>query len=626
MSKSSYLTGGTFNVTPPVLNDGDLAPFQFDAAGNLKITTTGGSSANPAASPTGAAVPASADYQGINIGGILNGVTGLALGATTKAPTIAIVDGSGNQITSFGGGTQFADSVASGAAPTGTLVMGWDSVNSKIRALKVDASQNLLVDIANATLAVTQSTSPWVISFTAPQHVIVDSGSITVSGTVTVSNPGTQYASGAAVAIPTGTQVIGWDGTNVWGVSATHFAVTSVNALATQIIDANGVQIAGQTWGSLPGGANADALNVNAAIWARVAGSTAAIPTLNSFNLSAPAKAALDSNFLTVKGVLISTAAAGIIQVGVVGNAGSIFDFADNTASGASPDGILTAGWDSAALRVRALKVDANQNLDVNVNAALPAGTNVIGHVIVDSGAITVSGTITVSNPSVQFADSAASGATPTGTLSMAWDTVNSKIRALQTDTNQRLLVTPVTGGQAPSATQPIFARTAMDVNILSVHDTAVPTAAALADNIVNPTTAMFAANTLGWDATNSVWRRLQVAAGTGDLLQAITDGTNGPVAVKAASIAALTTDASLVVALSPNSNTAKITDGTNGNVAIYSDWLRNQLEVRDSKLLQMTQDFSSRMLGELQAIRYGIGKLIGEMLTPDLTGDGRYT
>jgi hypothetical protein len=450
--------------------------------------------------------------------------------------------------------------------------------------------------------------------------VIVDSGSITVSGTITVSNPGTQYASGAAVAIPTGTQVIGWDGANVWGVSATHFAVTSVNALATQIIDANGVQIAGQTWGSLPGGANANALNVNAAIWARVAGSTAAIPTLNSFNLSAPAKAALDSNFLTVKGLLIATAAAGVIQVGVVGNSGSIFDFADNTASGASPDGILTAGWDSAALRVRALKVDASQNLNVNVNAALPAGTNVIGHVITDSG------TITVSNPSVQFADSAASGATPTGMLSMGWDVANSKIRALQVDSNQRLQVNPVTGGQAPSAAQPILARTAMDVNILSVHDVAVPTAAALADNIANPTTAMFAANTLGWDATNSVWRRLQVFAGTGDLLQAITDGTNGPVAVKAASIASLATDASLVVALSPNSNTAKITDGTNGNVAIYSDWLRNQLEVRDSKLLQMTQDFSSRMLGELQAIRYGIGKLIGEMLTPDLTGDGRYT
>jgi hypothetical protein len=244
--------------------------FTFDGSNNLlvNIATGGGSGSNAAAGPTGSPVPSSADYQGVNIGGTLFGVTGLSLGGTTKAPTIAIVDGSGNQITtfgggtqyadaaasgahptgtqiivwakgstteyaatgrlltnaqsldvsivdgsgnqitSFGGGTQFADNSASGATPTGTLSMGWDSVNSKIRALKVDASQDLFVAFSSAqavtlasttvtgTVAVTQSTSPWVVSL----------ASTTITGTVAVTQSTTPWtvqgdsASGAAKA------------------------------------------------------------------------------------------------------------------------------------------------------------------------------------------------------------------------------------------------------------------------------------------------------------------------------------------------------------------------------------------------------------------------------------------
>src|SRR4029077_4712161 len=211
---TASVVGGVYNVTPPTPADGQSLAFQVDANGNLLVNIAAGgggggtqyidgatqatptgtvalgknpsnilhalglsaagnlnvnlaegtiSGGNAAASATGAAVPVNADYQGVNIGGNLVGVTGLAPGATTKAPTVAIVDGSGNQITSFGGGTQFADNAASGATPTGTLSMGWDSVNSKIRALKVDASQDLFV------------------AFSSAQHVIVDSGTVTAN-------------------------------------------------------------------------------------------------------------------------------------------------------------------------------------------------------------------------------------------------------------------------------------------------------------------------------------------------------------------------------------------------------------------------------------------------------------
>lgn len=116
------------------------------------------------------------------IGWNKGGSTELAITAllltNAQALHVAVVDGTGSQVTSFGGGVQFADNAASGATPTGTLSMGWDSVNSKVRALKVDASQNLLVAFSAALPAGTN-----VIG-----HVIVDSGAITVSGSVSVSN------------------------------------------------------------------------------------------------------------------------------------------------------------------------------------------------------------------------------------------------------------------------------------------------------------------------------------------------------------------------------------------------------------------------------------------------------
>jgi len=110
------------------------------------------SATNPAASATGATVPASASYDGINVGGNLVGATGFSVGSHA-AQAIALVDGSGNQITSFGGGTQYATGTAQ-ATPTGTLALGYDGAN--LRHLLTDASGNLQVEFASAQ-AVTQS-------------------------------------------------------------------------------------------------------------------------------------------------------------------------------------------------------------------------------------------------------------------------------------------------------------------------------------------------------------------------------------------------------------------------------------------------------------------------------------
>lgn len=61
-----------------------------------------------------------------------------------NAQAVAIVDGSGAQITSFGGGTQYNDGAARGSA-TGTLMMGDDGVN--IQSMKVDANGEPQVDV-----------------------------------------------------------------------------------------------------------------------------------------------------------------------------------------------------------------------------------------------------------------------------------------------------------------------------------------------------------------------------------------------------------------------------------------------------------------------------------------------
>lgn len=77
----------------------------------------------------------------ININGTIGGSPLPIAGATTGVG-VAILDGSGNQITSFGGGTQYTNGAAQ-ASPTGTVALGYDGAN--VRALKTDTSGNQLI-------------------------------------------------------------------------------------------------------------------------------------------------------------------------------------------------------------------------------------------------------------------------------------------------------------------------------------------------------------------------------------------------------------------------------------------------------------------------------------------------
>jgi hypothetical protein len=104
-------------------------PMRVDPTGT---TTQPTSPASPSAwgiGNTGSSVPAAANYFGMNIGGNLVGPTGLALGATTKAPTVAIVDGSGNQVTAFGGSGGTASNFGSAFPTPGTAAGFTDGTN-----------------------------------------------------------------------------------------------------------------------------------------------------------------------------------------------------------------------------------------------------------------------------------------------------------------------------------------------------------------------------------------------------------------------------------------------------------------------------------------------------------------
>jgi hypothetical protein len=78
-------------------------PIRTDPVGTTTQPVTcvsgciGGGGANAAASATGSAVPAAADYSGLNISGTLTGQTGRTIGSS-KAADVALNDSSGNQI------------------------------------------------------------------------------------------------------------------------------------------------------------------------------------------------------------------------------------------------------------------------------------------------------------------------------------------------------------------------------------------------------------------------------------------------------------------------------------------------------------------------------------------------
>lgn len=70
--------------------------------------------------------------------------------ASNDALNVAIVDGSGNHLTSFGGGTQYSNGAAQ-ATPTGTVAMGHDGSN--VKAFKINGSAEQIMALNSLSIA-----------------------------------------------------------------------------------------------------------------------------------------------------------------------------------------------------------------------------------------------------------------------------------------------------------------------------------------------------------------------------------------------------------------------------------------------------------------------------------------
>ena len=247
---------GVYQATPSTLTDGQLGIASLTSDRALRVSIVSGSSSGTqyaegatAATATGTlsmakngtalksllvdsssnllvslntAVPAGTNYMGkVRLTDGTNDTTLRSL-TNTKALDVAIVDGSGNQITSFGGGTQYANAAAQ-ATPTGTVSLGWDGAN--VRALSTSNAGVLKVDNS-------ANTQP-------------------VSGTVT-ANIGTSGSLALDATLTGGTQQTKiTDGTNVASVkAASTAAVATDKAVVVAVSPNNSVAVTGTFWQS----------------------------------------------------------------------------------------------------------------------------------------------------------------------------------------------------------------------------------------------------------------------------------------------------------------------------------------------------------------------------------------
>lgn len=107
----------------------------------------------------------------------------LPISGASTAVGVAIVDSSGNQISSFGGGTQYTTGSAQ-ATPTGTVALGWDGTD--VKALPLDGSGYLEVNVkagSGSGLSVTDEAA-----FTAGTSAFVPAGGTYNSSNATLTS------------------------------------------------------------------------------------------------------------------------------------------------------------------------------------------------------------------------------------------------------------------------------------------------------------------------------------------------------------------------------------------------------------------------------------------------------
>jgi hypothetical protein len=137
-----------YNSAAPTLSDGDFSILQLTSSGSLKVSASQSGTWTVQPGNTANTTPW---LMSLHDGTTLATVRNLA---ANDALNVAIVDGSGSQITSFGGGTQYTEADTD-ASITGTALL-WEDTGDTLRA--VSAAKPLPVNVVSGSAAGTEYT------------------------------------------------------------------------------------------------------------------------------------------------------------------------------------------------------------------------------------------------------------------------------------------------------------------------------------------------------------------------------------------------------------------------------------------------------------------------------------
>jgi hypothetical protein len=354
---NELLIAGQFNTTPTTITSGNISPFQLDSAGNLLVNVKAGSSGNAAASATAAAVPASADYSGINVSGTLRGQTGVnptgsvyasqidlassnavALGTPNTFGTTAPTGNALGVNSSLFLGTTLATAATFGTTAAGTGVLTNSSLFCGTTVCGTAASGVLKVGVVGGAAGATVDAV--IGAATAPTNQIVTGGvyNSTLPTLTTGQSAARQldakgqqlvdlnYVAGTALGVPTN-----------FGTTPGAVVAASVNASLFSGTTALGTP---NTFGTTAPTGNA--LGVNSSLFLGTTLATAA-----TFGTTASGTGLLVNASLFCGTTVCGTAASGVQKVGIVGNAGAAVD----AATGAAPpaNAVYVAGRASGA-------------------------------------------------------------------------------------------------------------------------------------------------------------------------------------------------------------------------------------------------------------------------------------
>lgn len=236
-------TGGGVGSDVNVTGINGTAPSTGGGAsdgGTLRVivATDSPSSGNPAAGATGIAVPAAADYQGVNVGGTLRGATGVNPSGSIFAEQVDLASIAG-ATTATGNGVVSAGVQRVAIASDNTAF----AVNATLQA-SAAVIGHVITDTGSTT-AVTGNVT--VVQGTGTNlHAVIDSGSTTaVTGNVTVvqgtgTNLHAVIDSGSTTAVTGNVTVVQGTGTNLHAVLDAGSAVVGSVELESNTMTAGG--------------------------------------------------------------------------------------------------------------------------------------------------------------------------------------------------------------------------------------------------------------------------------------------------------------------------------------------------------------------------------------------------